>query len=155
MAAGRPSNTDPEIWFDLARTVDQNRATNEAFQSAHHGSATTSSRPLTNFQVKPTQPSVPQRHARLTPTLGNLVPMDVDAARRKMLQAALCFRCGKSGHYAKDCPNRFNGTTLLNWCREKSPQAVRCTLCHPQNKRSWMPSSRRTWSWDVSDPPSC
>src|SRR5882762_6204744 len=33
MASGRPSDTDPSRWYEVARMVDQNKATNEAFQS--------------------------------------------------------------------------------------------------------------------------
>jgi Retrotransposon gag protein len=35
MAAGRPSDAKPEQWYQMARTVDQNRAANEAFSSSH------------------------------------------------------------------------------------------------------------------------
>ena len=31
MVAGRPSDTAPMSWYSVARTIDQNRATNEAF----------------------------------------------------------------------------------------------------------------------------
>ena len=34
MAAGRPSDTNPDAWYSMAWMVDQNRAANEAFQSA-------------------------------------------------------------------------------------------------------------------------
>jgi hypothetical protein len=34
--------------------------------------------------------------------------MDIDAAKRKTISSALCFRCGKSGHYAKECPDRYD-----------------------------------------------
>jgi Retrotransposon gag protein len=38
MASGRPSDTDPTRWYELACTVDENRATNEVFQSAYRAS---------------------------------------------------------------------------------------------------------------------
>ena len=38
MASGRPSDTNPEEWYSMAQVVDQNRATNKAFQSAYRGS---------------------------------------------------------------------------------------------------------------------
>ena len=38
--------------------------------------------------------------------------MDIDAARRKALPSASCFRCGKPGHFGRDCPDRFDVRTL-------------------------------------------
>jgi hypothetical protein len=108
MASGRPSDTSPTQWYEMARTVDQNRATNEAFQSAHRGPAPTPSRVLTTFPIRPAQQHMPPRHAHLVPTPGNPIPMDIDAAKRKTISSALCFRCGKSGHYAKECPDRYD-----------------------------------------------
>lgn len=35
MAEGRPSDGNPTQWYNMARTVDQNRAANEAFSSSH------------------------------------------------------------------------------------------------------------------------
>jgi hypothetical protein len=34
--------------------------------------------------------------------------MDVDAARRKGEDPNICCRCRKPGHWAKECPLRFN-----------------------------------------------
>ena len=35
MANGQPSDTAPTAWYEAARNVDQNRASNQAFQFAH------------------------------------------------------------------------------------------------------------------------
>src|SRR5882762_2555114 len=35
MASGRPLDTSPEQWYHMARIIDQNRASNDAFQSAY------------------------------------------------------------------------------------------------------------------------
>jgi Zinc knuckle len=94
MASGRPSDTDPARWYEMARTVDENRATNEAFQSAYRAPA----------------PSVPNAH--ILPTPGNPIPMDIDLARRRELPSALCSHCGKPGHLSKECPDRFDVWTL-------------------------------------------
>jgi hypothetical protein len=48
------------------------------------------------------------KHAHSTPTPGNPAPMDIDAARKKRTSDASCYRCGKPGHWSKDCPDWYN-----------------------------------------------
>jgi hypothetical protein len=104
MASGRPSDAQPEEWYSMARTVDQNRAANEAFSSAYR--APVPSRPTTSV-VRPTVPLSKFSHSHLQPTPGNPVPMDLDSSRNPAIPP-LCFRCKKPGHFGKDCPLRFD-----------------------------------------------
>jgi hypothetical protein len=48
------------------------------------------------------------------PTPGHPVPMDIDASKRKPLSDASCYRCKRTGHWAKDCPDRFDVRQLSN-----------------------------------------
>ena len=84
MALGRPSDTKPEAWYDLAVLMDQNRVADEAFQASHRAPviAAPMPRPSTSGLL-PRIPIVPPAHfAHLRPSLGNPVPMDIDAARK-------------------------------------------------------------------------
>jgi hypothetical protein len=111
MAAGRPSDTSPEGWYSMARTVDENRATNEAFQEAYRGamplpqSTRTARHAASSRATLPAAISVPApKHAHSTPTPGRPVPMDVDALKRKGVLPASCYRCGRPGHISRNCP---------------------------------------------------
>ena len=75
----QPSNTALTTWYEAARNMDQNRASNEAFQSAHHISAPLSSplHPLFNHPSNPLkcmsdQPQVTQYPWTLTQVGGGL-----------------------------------------------------------------------------------
>ena len=101
MANGRPSDTAPTAWYEAARNVDQNRASNEAFRSVYR---------IPNL-LRSLPPSAPRPSiipAHVKPTPGNPVPMEVDMTQRKAPTPLSCYRCGKPGHKVPDCPLRFD-----------------------------------------------
>ena len=109
MAFGRPSDTDPESWFRLAVQMDQNRAADEAFHTSyrqlHVPTPAVSRAPMMSWPA----PAVPvARFAHSNPSPGNPVPMDIDAARKAKTVPDTCRRCGRTGHWAKDCDLRFD-----------------------------------------------
>ena len=109
MAYGRPSDASPKGWYEAAKNVDQNQATNKAFKLAYQA-PTPAPRPMSN----PTRPT-PLRSFRIppliipsNPTPGNPVPMDIDDNQRKAVIIPSYYKCGGPGHKAPDCPLRFN-----------------------------------------------
>ena len=107
MAAGRPLDTDPNAWYQLAVQMDQNRAADEAFQASNRPTSTAST---STFSKLPSVHRIipPARFAHANPTPGNPVPMDIDAAKKARALPDVCRRCGKTGHWAKDCERRFD-----------------------------------------------
>jgi len=109
MTYGRPSDTDSEAWFRLAVWMDQNRAMDEAFHTLHqqpHLPAPGISRiPMASW---PAQAAPATRFAHSNPSLGNPIPMDIDAAWKTKVTPDTCQHCGKTVHWAKECNLRFN-----------------------------------------------
>jgi len=109
MPSGCPSDMVPMDWYTAARTIDQNRATNEAFRSSYQtpSVAPTPSHPATfnTVQYQALERSTNHQHA---PTPINPVPMDIDASQKTQLLPFSCYRCRKAGHKAPDCPTQFD-----------------------------------------------
>ena len=109
MATGRPDDLDPEAWYQAAIRFDQNQAANAAFRSAHFTAPQQKTVPAapavrTHPVAHPSRANFTPRFAHTLPTPGNPVPMDIDLTRRSGRPPPSCFRCGKLGHMAPDCP---------------------------------------------------
>ena len=113
MTQGRPTDVDLDSWYDLAVQIDQNRAADKAFMASYRsppmfGNPQTQAAPRGGMVTVPRPPPPPHCFAHAAPTPGNPVPMDIDAARKKAALPQGCRRCGQLGHWAKDCPQRFD-----------------------------------------------
>jgi hypothetical protein len=95
----RPSDDDIDGWYKAARRFDQNRLANEAFHSS-------SLRRTTVPTAAPPRNTFPRPSGAATPAATSIRPSltTIDPST----PPANCHRCGKPGHYQKDCPWRFN-----------------------------------------------
>jgi len=109
MPSGHPSDMVPMDWYTATRTIDQNWATNEAFQSSYQtpSVAPTPSCPATfnTILFQALERSTNHQHD-LTPR--NPVPMDIDASWKTQRLLFSSYRCRKAGHKAPDCPTQFD-----------------------------------------------
>ena len=121
MINGWPSDIAPTAWYEVVKDIDQkNRASNKAFHSTHHIPAN-----FTNTLHRSAQPTLwpPSTQAHVKPTLGNPVPMDIDASRRRTPTILTCYQCGKLGHKVPDCPLQFDTWALTTEELEAEVQA--------------------------------
>ena len=103
MTNGRPSDMDTGGWYGATRTIDENKATNEAFRSSYRNPAVTqtSMQALSCLAFNALKFPAPKPSG---PSPGNPVPMDMDAARKKLAS----YRCGSLEHLLNCCPLHFD-----------------------------------------------
>ena len=95
MPYGRSLDTSPKNWYKVAKTIDQNREANEAFQSASCPTLCPASRPVSTNPVK-TLPYI-------TPTLAK-----AETGLKKDPPLPICYRCRKTSHRVLDCPDKYD-----------------------------------------------
>ena len=105
MAYGRPSDSSPNNWYEVAKNVDQNCTANEAFKIS--------------LQT-PVPASIPTRLA--PPSLSRILPsvLKVDPAQKNPVSFN-CYRCDKPGHLAVNGLHRHN---IRTWSIEEVEMAL-------------------------------
>jgi hypothetical protein len=96
MGRDRPRDDDVDAWYDTARMFDENRAANLAFHSATPTNYTAPSR---GFSIRMPAPETNTQPRANLPT-PRVAPVDTAKPRFD----TTCRRCGKVGHFAKECP---------------------------------------------------
>jgi len=98
---GRPEDDDPEAWYSAALRAEENWRTNDLF----HGPPRTNPKPTGGMFSTPWL--VPATWTP-KPTPQNPTPTGANPPRTKEVTPDACRRCGKPGHWAKDCEKCFD-----------------------------------------------
>jgi hypothetical protein len=128
----RPADNDADAWYAAARRYDQNRLANEAFHmaSSKRATAPTSSAPASRpqpsrFNFAPiAAPIAAPRPAPVAQPLSQGVPMDIDAQRARVPPPS-CHRCGKPGHFKRECPLQYD---IRHMCADEHEDAIQALL---------------------------
>jgi len=121
LGSDRPSDSDPEKWYAMARRLDQNRLANEAFQASNGRPQTVTTTPTAARSVFPRALVQPQLRPTPAPT-----PMsrptqvyrpNVEGPRAPNPPRA-CFRCGSLEHLAPQCPTKLDIRAMTSDERE-------------------------------------
>jgi len=122
----QPADTNPDVWYKVARRINQACLANEAFQSMSRSAPsaalkTISARsPLLSVTRLPLAlpPSVTLKPPLTTPSIG--VPIDVDVTRKaRSLPPRGCYRCGDTNHVVRDCSHCLDVHQLTTEQREE------------------------------------
>jgi hypothetical protein len=117
LVIGRPSDQDAEEWYKAAVVAEENRTANTLFHGASRTSAPAPRTPGSQFLSPPrfgTAPTMPWPKPQAVPSFPKPapaqypVPMEIDASRNKKELPDVCRRCGKPGHWARDCPQKYD-----------------------------------------------
>jgi hypothetical protein len=131
LAIGRPRDDEPEEWFQAAVTADENRTTNLLFHGGTRTSAPRTSGGFVPMQRLTSPIQGPRLPISANPRSG--VGYPVKAERPANEHPDVCRRCGKTGHWAKDCEKRFDIRLMTvderdEWLQELSLHADKAEL---------------------------
>jgi Retrotransposon gag protein/Zinc knuckle len=117
LVIGRPPDDEPEQWYLAAVAAEENRTANTLFHGTSRNPAPAPRTPGNQFLSPPrfgTAPTMPWPRPQATTSVPrsaptqNPVPMEIDASRKQRDLPDVCRRCGKPGHWVRDCPQKYD-----------------------------------------------